>query len=85
MREFHARGAVASEALVRALQRDNNGWAHAVLSQAFSVPEEYVEALLTGAATWEVKNQYILTIGLATDVSQSAPKQDELDGLMKSM
>lgn len=70
MRKFHAHGAVATESLIRALQRDKNGWAHAVLTQCFKVPPEYTEALLTGAATWKIKNSSTLIIGLEKDASQ---------------
>jgi hypothetical protein len=85
MRDFYARGAVATESLIRALQRDNDQYATDVLIQCFSVPKEYREALLTGAATWEVKSPSILTIGLAKGVSPSHPKQDDLGGRTQSM
>lgn len=69
MRDFHANGAVASEALVLALIKNNNGWARAVLSQCFSVPKEYAEALLAGEAEWQIPNMSTITIGLAKDAS----------------
>lgn len=64
MREFHGYGAVASESLVRALQRDHDKWADAVLSQCFKVPLEYREALLAGEAEWKVPNSSTIIIGL---------------------
>lgn len=64
-REFQACGCQASEALIFALIKNNNGWAHAVLSQCFSVPNVYTEALLSGEAVWKVPNKATLIIGLA--------------------
>lgn len=69
MREFHANGAVASEALIRALQRDKDRWANSVLSQCFGVPREYREALLTGKAEWKIPNTYTIIIGLVKEPS----------------
>ena len=69
MREFYAHGAVASETLIKELQKDNGKWARAVLSQNFRVPKEYAEALLAGAATWSIKTPSILIIGLEKDAS----------------
>lgn len=64
MRDFHGEGAVATESLIRALQRDHDKWAEAVLSQCFKVPLEYREALLAGEAEWKIPNQSTITIGL---------------------
>lgn len=69
-REFYSYGAVASDALVFALIKNNNGWAHSVLSQCFRVPKEYVDALLAGEAEWKVPNKNTIIIGLAKDASQ---------------
>lgn len=55
---------VASEALIRALQRDHDSWADSVLSQCFKVPKEYREALLAGEAEWQIPNSTTITIGL---------------------
>lgn len=73
--EFHSTTAVASETLVEFLQQKaNDSWARAILSQDFKVPPEYVEALLTGAAQWKIKNPSTLIIGLGENASQSHPK-----------
>ena len=64
MREFHGYGVVASESLVRALQRDHADWADSVLSQCFKVPREYREALLAGEAEWQIPNTSTIIIGL---------------------
>lgn len=64
MREFHSEVCVASESLVRALQRDHDGWADAVLSQCFKVPKEYREALLAGEAEWQIPDTSTIIIGL---------------------
>lgn len=64
MREFHGEAVVASESLIRALQRDHDKWADAVLSQCFKVPIEYREALLAGEAEWQILNHSTITIGL---------------------
>lgn len=63
MRVFYPHASVASESLVLALIQNNNGWARAVLSQCYSMPAEYAEALLAGEAEWKVENNTII-IGL---------------------
>ena len=65
MRVFQAYGAVASESLIRAFQRDHDSWAQAVLSQSFRIPKEYRDALIAGEAEWKVTNRSTITIGLA--------------------
>jgi hypothetical protein len=69
MREFHAQGAVASESLIRALQRDRDGWAESVLGQCFGIPKEYRDALLAGEAEWQILNPNTIIIGLVKNSS----------------
>lgn len=64
MREFRSEACVASESLIRALQRDHDKWADSVLSQCFKVPREYREALLAGEAEWKILDTSTITIGL---------------------
>jgi hypothetical protein len=85
MREFHAHGAQATPDLIRALIKHNDGWARAVLSQCFSVPKEYAEALLAGEAEWTVNSPWILCINPEVGVSPSHPKQDVPAGNTPSM
>lgn len=66
MRVFYPHASVASEALVLTLIKNNDRWARAVLSQCFSMPSEYAEALLAGEAEWKVENNTII-IGLAKE------------------
>ncbi len=54
--EYYAHGAHASPELMAALLKDKGPWAHAVLSQCFSVPELVRVALFKGEAEWTVPN-----------------------------
>lgn len=72
-REFFAHGAVATDSLIFALQRDSGPWAHAVLQQCFSMPLEYRTSLLTGEIEWKVKNEKMLVTSPLE--SPSLPKQ----------
>jgi hypothetical protein len=65
MRTFQSHGAVASESLIRAFQRNPDSWAQAVLSQSFRIPKEYRDALMAGEAEWKITNRSTITIGLA--------------------
>ncbi|MHC4302191.1 MAG: hypothetical protein ACYS7Y_33445, partial [Planctomycetota bacterium] len=77
MTEFYAHGAQATPSLVASLLNDKGPWAHAVLSQCFSVPEHIRTAFLKGEMEWTIPNFRILVI--FTTESQSPPKQENSD------
>jgi hypothetical protein len=62
--EYYAHGAHASPELVSALIQDKGPWAHAVLSQCFSVPILVRQALFDGEAKWTVPNFRTIVINL---------------------
>ncbi len=59
---FTSSSCVVTPGLITALQQDNGAWASAVLSQAFSMPPQVQQDLLSGAAKWQIPNTRTLII-----------------------
>ena len=57
MKEFFAHGGVATPSLIAAIKNDKGPWAHAVLGQVWGMPDNYIDALLSGAAEWQIPNE----------------------------
>jgi len=61
-RSFH--GGVATPALFAALLENNGPWAHSVLAQMWSMPDQLINAVLSGEAEWQIENRSTIIITL---------------------